>query len=219
MKKIFTLALALILALSMLTACGGDSNDNGGGNNAGGAFEFGQDYINNNLKGDYWIIYNVTTYGDGETDSVTMEQIQTADGYYWSTDGDDGTLFIKNGDSYDVYVKSDDVYENTGATYTKDMVDLMMYSINMYMTTYAAYGDSLKKTGSETIAGRNCEKYAFDFTYPVYNYKFKYTYCIDKETGVCLKFNMTVEGAGEKMGYEFECAKFQTSGVSLPDYK
>jgi hypothetical protein len=218
-----TLILAIVLSLSVLTACGGENGNSAssgsgdGSNNNGGAFEFGEDYISNNLKGDYQIIYNVTAYQDGETENITMEQIRTAEGYYWAT-GDDGVLFIKNGENYDLYVKNGDKYENSGILYPKDTAEIMMSSVSMYMTTYAAYGDSLNKTGSQTIAGRDCNEYTLDYTYPGFGYKYKYTYCIDKETGVCLKVQMAIEGAGEKIGYEFECTKFQTSGVSLPAY-
>jgi len=86
------------------------------------------------------------------------------------------------------------------------------------MTTYVMYGDMLNKTGSRTVAGRNCDEYIFDYTYPGFGYKYQYTYCIDKATGVCLLVQIAIEGAGEKIGYEFECTKFETSGVSLPAY-
>lgn len=231
MKRIFAAVLALILAFSLLTACGDSSSDsdtnvNGGGDNnksednnviGGEAFEFGTDYINNNLKGDYHIIYDITTYENGETDSVTMEQIKTQDGYYFSSDGD-GVLFIKNGAAYDMYVEYDGGYEKSGVSYTDDIVSAMMIGITGYMTTYAAFGSSLNKTGTQTVLGRDCVEYKFDYVYPVYGYKFKYTYYIDKATGVCLKFLTEVEGEGEKIGYEFECSTFETSGVKLPAY-
>lgn len=236
MKKIFAAVLVIALTLSLLTACSDNSNDINNNNNSsdindngdnyenednnignGETFEFGVDYINNNLKGDYHIIYNITTYENGETDSIMMEQIKTQDGYYFSSD-DDGMLFIKNGIEYDMYIEYDGEYEKSGISYTDDIVNSMMIGITGYMTTYAAFGSSLNKTGNQTIAGRDCAEYKFDYIYPVYGYKLKYTYYIDKATGVCLKFVMEVEGEGEKIGYEFECTAFETSGVQLPAY-
>jgi len=245
MKKAVAFTLALVLVLS-LAACGGNKSDasggdkntpsansggsSGGDNNAGGnggdsndgineLFEFGEEYINNHLPAEYWIVYSITTYQNGETDNVTMEQIRTPEGYYWASGDDDGMILIKNGDNYDVYMKYDDVYENMGMSYNKEIAELMMIGISTYMQTYAMYGSSLDRAGSQTVAGRDCEVYAFDYTYPVLGYKYKYTYCIDKATGVCLKSQIAIDGAGEKIGYEFECTKFQTSGVALPKYK
>lgn len=229
MKKIINLALALILALS-LAACSGNNNgssDNGNsdgknpsqsdGNNVGEAFIYGEDYINEKL-GDYHIVYNVTTYAGGESDSAVIEQIKTSEGYYYRQDSDYGVLFIKNGNQYDKYEEYEDTFEKSEMTYDENTLKLMMTALNTYMTTYAGFGSSLSKSGSQTVAGRDCVEYKYDYNYPGYG-NFKYIYCIDKETGVCLKFTMELNGAGEKIGYEFECTTFETSGVSLPNYK
>jgi len=186
---------------------------------SGGAFEFGLDFIEKNLKGSYHIVYDITAFSDGEEDSISMEQIWTPEGFYFASNGD-GMLFIKNGEVYDVYADSGDgEFEKLPMTYPKDMAEAMVAGITGYMTTYASFADSLERDGSETVAGRDCEKYNLDFTHPMYNSKFKYTYSIDKATGVCLKFKMDLLSDGKKIGYEFVCSEFKTSGVSLPKYK
>lgn len=233
MKKILAFALILALALTLMTACdlgdilGGGDNDDGGGSNSSKdkgsdeKFGYGTDFINNNLKGNYWVVYNISTHSNGDTDSAVMEQRRTSEGYYYATDGgEEGMMFIANGDDYDLYMPNGDgLYTKSGITYPKDTAESMMYGISMYMSSYAGFGSELVKSGSATIAGRDCEKYTFDYTYPVYGYKYKYTYFIDKATGVCLKFDMELNGAGQKIGYEFECSKFETSNVKLPDYE
>ncbi|MCL2509386.1 MAG: hypothetical protein FWF05_09440 [Oscillospiraceae bacterium] len=246
MKKILLLVLALLLALSM-AACGGggdkdgenqpngdgeniDADSNNGDNNNGndngdiigdGLFEFSEDFLKNSLQGDYHIIYKATTYGDGESESLTMEQIKTSKGYYYKSNDDSGKLFIKNGEAYDAYEEYDGVFENTEMQYSQMMVDIMMVGITGYMNTYSAFSSQLKKSGSQTVAGRSCTEYKFDYSMPGVG-KVKYVYCIDKETGVCLKFSVDAAGSvlsgHQKVGYEFECTKFQTSGVSLPAY-
>ena len=244
MKKLITLTLAVILTFT-LSACGGgnsappgggnadppassDNNapsddgntpSNGGNNSApGDVFGFGLDFIEKNLKDNYRIAYDITVYDDGESDSVSMEQIWTPEGIYFATDGE-GMLLIRNGDEYDVYVDvGDGSYEKIPMSYPKDAAEAMVAGLTGYMTAYASFGSMLDRDGSETVAGRDCEKYSFDYTYPLYNYKFKYTYSIDKATGVCLKFKMDLQGDGQKVGYEFICTEFQTGGVSLPKY-
>ena len=239
MKKTFIAVIGLILALS-LTACGSGNNNNsntpsgnnstpgnpadtnsGNNNVVGEDVEFNMDYINNNLPASYHIVYNITMHQNGETDGTTLEQIRTPEGFYFGQDEDDGMLFIKNGNNYDTYYGYDGEFENAGMAYTKDMVEAMMFGINGYMTTYTAFSSQLgKSVGSVTVAGRNCEKYTFkNSSVPGIGYKMDYTYYIDKATGVCLKVDMEIQGGGEKVGYEFEASKFETSGVSLPAYK
>jgi len=208
-KKIIVLFLLLILAFS-LVSCGGGSN-----NKDSDKFEFGQDYINNNLKGDYWIIYNTTYWENGKSNTSSLEMIKTDKGYYYGEAGENGVLYIKNGDKYDVYYQGGDAYESSGFQFDPEMVESMMLGITGYMNNYASYSSGMKKAGSETVAGRNCEKYTFGMTFPI---KYQAVYCIDKETGVCMKLTMEVDAGGQKAGYEFECTKFQTSNVSLPKY-
>ena len=194
------------------------NGDNGNKNTNIEAFEYGQDYINNNLKGDYWLVYNVTHYSGSDSGGVTMEIRKTSKGYFYSADGSD-MLFIKNGDKYDQYYQDDDVYTNSGMQWDQDWVESMMAGVTTYMIGYAGYGTSLQKSGTGTIAGRSCDKYTMEYSYPGISYKYKHTYFIDKATGVGLKLTMDAQTGSEKAGYEFEATKFQTTGVSLPAYR
>jgi predicted small lipoprotein YifL len=233
-KQIFTFLIILTLSLTMLAGCGDNgtvgtddksgslpanttsSNATQSESGGGEAFEYGEQYILNHLK-EFHLIYNITTYENGETDTSTVEQIRTQDGIFWGISNEDGMLLIKNGDSYDMYANTGDgTYEKAGMQYTKEMVDSLLAGMNAYMMAYTAYGSEMKKTGETTVAGRDCTEYTFEFSVP---YKYKNTYCIDKETGVCLKINIEVAGAGQKTGYEFEATKFVTSSVSLPAHQ
>ena len=229
LKKQIVLVLALILTMT-LTACGGggskppasSGNNTPSGNTStptpANVFEYGLEYIEKNLKDNYRIVYDITTYENGDTNSVTMEQIWAKEGFYFAQDGN-GMLLIKNGDNYDMYADAGNgKYEKIPISYPKDAAEAMVIGITAYMNSYAVYGSMLKKDGSETVAGRDCEKYIMEYTYPVHNYKYKYTYSIDKATGVCLKFKMDLQGEGKKIGHEFIATEFQTSGVSLPKY-
>jgi len=221
-KILMTIGIIIIsvVLLFALTGCGKNDNtekpSNSNNSGSGDVFEYGQEYINNNLK-DYWLEYTITSYENGNTDSATMEVRKTEQGYYWAVDGS-SMLFIKNGDKYDMYMESDGSYVNSGVQQEKDAVEGMMSGITTYMMGYAGYSSELKKSGTEVIAGRTCDKYIMEYSYPGYNYKYNYIYYIDKETGVGLKFTMDIVSGSEKVGYEFEATKFETSGVTLPSY-
>jgi len=195
----------------------GNNDDNSSINENNSDFAYGQDYIDQHLKGDYLIAYTVTTYSDGDSDSTTIEIRKTDKGYYYSADGSE-ILFIKNGDAFDMYSGSDGSFMKIGVSYDKETVQSMMLGV-AYMTSYASFATSLAKIGSGTIAGRACDKYEMDYSHPLYDYKFKYTYFIDKATGVGLKFSVDAASGGQKSGYEYEATKFQTSGVTLPNYQ
>lgn len=233
MKKLgkFLLIAILVLTCSFsFAACdlfgsifGGDKGGGGGGG-GGGTFEYGTDYIETHLGNNFWIIYTVTGYENGKTSLSTWEQKRTENGIYYAVteDGDkDEILFIKSGESYLIFDKDGDgEFVTYGDTQSKEMVELQLLLFNVYMGYYSSWGTSLspQSAGSQTIAQRDCAKYTYEYNYPGYG-KFKYTFCIDKETGACMKVQAEVVEQGQKAGYEFECTKFQRGGVTLPDYQ
>ena len=197
---------------------GNGGNDSNGNDERSERFEYGEEYISKHLKGDYWIIYKISTYDNGDADTKTVEIRKTDKGYYLASDGSE-VMYIKNEDKFDTYYGSDGEFTNSGMQIEEEYVKAMISGISLYMTAYATYESDLVKSGSDTVAGRSCDKYVMEYSHPYANYKFKYTYCIDKATGVGLKHTMEASAGGEKAGQEFEATKFQTSGVSLPDYK
>ena len=254
MKKILAIMLVLILALSFVTACGGNggnSNTAGGNsrednnkpstssdgnsdeskndsksdegdstkpdsNSSGDKFEYGNpaDFIANNLKGDYSITYKYTIGGAEESFEITCAR--TSEGYLYRTMGIE-YLYIKNGDKYDMYLGSSAMgYMKIDTMTDEDVLDTLTMFTG-FMTSYGDNVSDLKKDGSETIAGRNCDRYTFEAD--GFGVKVSYIYCIDKATGVCMKFVYDITTAGEAAGLTFECIEFKTSGVTLPDYQ
>lgn len=225
MKKRIALIMVLIMILAAvftLAACDGGNGGDGGNN--GEKFGYGENYIKEHLTGDYWLIYTITAdYGSG-AESYTVEQRRVGKNYYFAVKDEYGDLeemlFIQNGQMYDYYIREydDAEFKIVPGQFDEETAMIYMDAMLGYMAWYGASGDSFKRNGSETVAGRDCAKYTFDYTFPVYNYKYTYTYCIDKATGVCLKFSVTIKGAGEKFDNDFVCTKFQTTGVTLPKY-
>jgi len=238
MKKIFTISLVILLAISLLSACGGNGSNNGdqaggnnnsanadnNGNNDGGEekFEYGKDYIAQNLKGDYSISYKYTSGGES---ALTMAYAQTSEGYYYNYMGTEG-LFIKNGDKYDTYQgTTESGFEKVDfmdPISEEDLKNDGTYSavfsmLDGFMIKYNENTSDMKKDGTATVAGRDCDKYTYQIAGAGMAYK--YSYYIDKATGVCLKWEYDMAAGGETGGMTFECTEFKTSDVSLPSYK
>jgi len=224
MKKLSLFIFASVLAFS-ITACNKKNSVQSGpvipvyvppvqtavnDNN----FPYGQDFVRNNMPDEYLIAYDVVYYERGVLRESSMEQIVTADGYYLGID-EKGTLYKKRGDNYDLYSTDGGSFVDTGRVYSKEAVELDMFGIYGYMATYDNFKSSLKEAGSEVLLGRECVIYSFEQSNPVIGFKSIYTYHIDIETGICLRFVTEVEGT-TKIGYELESTKFQTSGVKLP---
>ena len=215
MRKLFVLAVVLVLGLSLI-ACG-SGNGNSGGSSSSDKFEYGNgtDYIANNLKGDYSITYKYSSSGD---DFLEITCARTSSGYYYKY-AELEVLYIKNGSKYDTY------YNITGNGFTKvtwidpkteDDVKSEFMFITGFMTHYGSNASDMTKIGSETVAGRNCDKYKYAWSY--LGSSVQYTYCIDKATGVCLKYTYDVASGGQSGNLSFECTAFKTSGITLPSY-
>ena len=217
MKKFLILCLALIMLLAF-AACGG------GGGKDDDKFEYGNgaDFIAKNLKGDYSITYRYS-YSSDSSNALVMTYTKTSNGIYYSYNGIEG-LYVKNGSKYDIYQKD----EEDGVFRKVDFMDPITqaelendpyYSLTFlflegFMSQYGSFASGMKKTGSETVAGRNCDKYTYSFSGGGMAYK--YTTLIDKTTGVCLKWQVEGSVYGQTSNVTFECTEFKTSGVTLP---
>ena len=242
MKKIMTLGLAILLIVSLFSACIGrnigsrynSDNDTGSSSNnsssnespdksgGGGKEDFkygnGKDYIAENLKGDYSITYKAT--GSSTDDVYEVIYARTSEGYYINFPGMDmgPMLYIKNGDKYDLYLKNKngDVFEKVDFIDPIDEDQVQEPVLGGFMTSYGSLS-GFERNGSETVAGRDCDK--FELSAAGMGAAIRQIYCIDKETGVCMKFSIDLAADGQVGGVTFECTEFKTSGVSLPAYK
>lgn len=183
------------------------------------AFDYTEDYIDDHLKGDYSITYKMTSSDTGEDDSDLLIKIMRSDEGYFAMMGEETQmLFIKNGEKFDMYTGDiENGFEKVpGVSYDENQVKAQTQTFLGYMSAYSEWSDLLEKNGSITIAGRNCERYSYEFN--MFGTKAKSEYCIDKETGVCMKYFVEGRSGGEGGSYQFECTEFITSGVALPAY-
>lgn len=229
MKKTLFLVLALMLLLSV-AGCGSKKPANDPGNNSGNnnnsnnnnnnneeSFKYTKDYINNVLKGDYSITYRYTTTTGGGG-SIELTSIHTSEGYCLKAAGTE-TLYIKNdAGTYDMYTGAGGKFVKIPMDpLTEADVQSMSFAYNFMQKAAATKG--LTKAGSETVAGRDCEKYTQTAT--GYGSTFTAVFYVDKATGICMKFSYDVDSANEGQSFDltFECLEFKTSGVTFPKYK
>jgi len=232
MKKIISLSLALILALS-LAACGGSGNSGGnstnppvtqGGNEtpSGGALgNFSKDFIKNNAGSNFIYTYTVTATGTAADGAETRTVIVTDEGHYYkyerpstSAIGENKSeyWYIKNADGKcDVYYRrSDDTIAKQDDAAPDDWVgNCLSLDFISRVALYENYANYLKKDGSETFAGRDCEKFSLD------GKDGKCEYLIDKATGLSMKYKLDHYPNGTD---EFSATELTTGGQSLPAY-
>ncbi len=152
-----------------------------------------------------------------------------ADGQLWYCEQlDNGTktktiMDFSDDTAFITYTKADDAekwtkkviaYEDFGS---KDTVKSLY--VDTYIATFTSYGvigAGLKDQGSVTVAGRECTRYAASVS--MFGASYSNEYCIDKETGLCLKNVMALGSATE--GSEttsYECTAFETSyTITIP---
>lgn len=181
------------------------------------------EYILSHLPAEFSISYKIILNDDYGQETFYSKVVRTSKGYYFEGEGgpENSDLYIKNGDKYDNYYY--DYYEkkfvfNDGYPQSSQssLDDKFLISCGIYMAPWATT-TGFTKSGSQTIAGRSCDKYIFNAVAPGVN--ISYTYFIDKATGVCLKMTFEASAGSQYGGYEFECIEFKTTGVTLPSYE
>ena len=177
-------------------------------------FSIGKDEIKSNFKGDFSITFRLHTSASEEYAEMTF--VRTSDGYYLATP-DFQYLYIRNGDTYDLYFPSDDGFFKVDfiEPQTEEKIESNLGVFYDLITTHSSI-KGLKIDGSETVAGRSCDRYTESAV--GFGMALGSTYCVDKETGACLKFQYDMAVQGGMGRATFECTEFITSGVKLPEH-
>jgi len=225
--------MSFVLAAGLLAGCTGPGAGGGeqptqpgettptedpGGNPGGGgntSFPYSKDYVAAHLDPNHSITYQRTN--GSPTDPLVMTYIHTADGGYYASDGKGNEhLFIKDSASgkYNAYEGTAATgFKKTGQTVDQAAVDDGVRAVSQILTKYVNVqvggGRSQVLQGTEVILGRDCEKWFEEL-----DESSTLTYWIDKETGVCLKWVSSLDGAAQYVATEFKTG----SGVTLPDH-
>lgn len=160
--------------------------------------------------------------------SMTISYGHNDDLFYFSTDNqqtiydfsDDKKVVIYDKMGNSDWTKNEYEYvandEFKNKEYYKKQVDSAFASIKVSLTAYYQYKDLPALKTSATVAGRDCSKYAIELGKDFSN--LTQNIYIDKETGACLKFEMSAD-VREEMSFSatFECLEFKTGySVNVP---
>ncbi|MBR2969277.1 MAG: hypothetical protein IKC36_05490 [Clostridia bacterium] len=224
MKKFLAALLALVAAFAFM-AC------NITGLTNGEALDYDATKIKDNieqlLSEDGFMVELAVSFADTGEESVeeTIVYAQKGDVMYVSAVGkemivdfsDEGQAvsYLKEGDS--PWIKHVDVYDET---VTREMIEQNFeeYSsvIFGYFGMYSDFAGMLMEKTATTVAGRDCDK--FTVSVGVLEYGIAYTFSIDKQTGMCLEWQLSADvGEEGSAALTFSCTKFETPyAIEIP---
>jgi len=205
------------------TGAQGDTNSPGQAASTGAAnpsqssgvdvLPYTKDYIDQHLTGDFAVSYDSVTEGSGTAERYALTR--TAEGYYLEA-VTTVMLYLKSGDGYDCYMRLSDGKFQKVAPATQAQVDSSVAAVTDMFVQHVGQSWGLKYAGTETIAGRDCDKYAAEV--PSGGGSLTVAYWIDKATGVCLKYDYISHSPGETQNLGFVALEFKTSNVTLPSH-
>lgn len=183
-------------------------------------FFYNSEYITENLGTDYSVTYRFTYYEEeSQTETLEISLARNENGCYVKTNDGTEFMYVKDGDGYAMCTKDEETgafVKIPGITLTEDDVDTTAESVLTYMMFYSTYADDLNSDGSDTVCGRDCDKYVLNAS--EWGTAANIEFYIDKATGVCLKYTVDVSSGEAEGGFDYECIAFSLEDVTLPEY-
>ncbi len=230
MKKLFGMTAVLLSLLLGLTSCGGLF---GLGKGDEVVLEYDVEEMQANMdriKNEDGILIEltVTSIETGQmAESEKMTYAETRNYFYYHageqelymdfSDVTKAVTYTKNSEG--VWEKYDTVYADTGLTREQLEAQNALYTAGFfgYLGNYSQFAGQSMKKSSETVAGRECDK--FSLSVGAFGYGINYAFAIDRETGMCLKWEYGASAGMEgSASVSFTCTKFETPyTVTLPE--
>ena len=222
MKKLFVLLLAACMLLS-LAACEFGKQEEKSGDEV--MMEYDQAEMQQNLeklKNDKGVLIEMTvtsTETGEQTQTATITYAESKDAFYYKNDTDEIMFDFSNPDKCVTYEKNaegtwekyDTVYAESGITREQMEQAASAYTVVLteYLGNYSQFAGQMMKVTPAKIAGRDCDQ--FTYSMMIMGYGMEYTFCVDRETGMCLQWEMKAS-AGEQgaAAAEFTCSRFET---------
>ncbi len=223
MKKLFILSLAALIMLS-LTAC-----DLGGlmGARDGEEVALNYDYEKmeenlTQLKEDKGLLIEMTvvsTETGEKPESESITYAENANAFYYSGDGteimfdfsDESKCVTYEKQSDGTWTKYDTVYADSGITREQMEASASLYTVALtgYLGNYSQFAGQMMKVTSDKVAGRDCDKFTYSMMFM--GFGVEYNFSVDKETGMCLKWEMSAAAGMEgSASVEYTCTKFES---------
>ncbi len=223
MKKLFVLLLAVLMTFS-LSACSLNGLM-GFGNGEGVELNYDYEAMEQSLtqlKQEDGLLLEMTivsTESGEQPESGKIIYAENADAFYYS--GEDSEIMFDFSDetkcvTYEkqedgTWTKYDTVYEESGITREQMEATAAVYTTSLtgYLSNYSQFAGQMMQVSSDTVAGRDCDKFTYSLMFM--GFGMEYTFSIDKETGMCLKWEMSAAaGAEGSATVEYTCTRFET---------
>ena len=223
MKKLLALFIAALMLLS-LTACTlGDSLGQKDGDEV--MMEYDQEEMQeklDKLKNEKGVLIEmtVTSTETGEAPEVgTITYAENKDAFYFKSEEDEIMFDFSNPDKCVTYEKNTDgtwekydtVYAESGITREQMEAAASLYTMALtgYLGNYSQFAGQMMTVTSDKVAGRNCDKFTYSMMFM--GVGVEYTFCVDKETGMCLEWKMKAAAGMEGSAtVEYTCTRFET---------
>ena len=218
--SLLAIVVALILVLTMIfVACNkkDDDADTSGGSNITADYNYQQiaskvtELANAN---GLFVKLHISSTNNGQTDTYDVALGVHGQVYYVLSYGNEIYLDLTSDQYYDVYTPYNGTWRKVRTNYSEQVTKeslVTTYSAMIYgyfgMYQYLTSYEGVKTTA--TVAGRSCDKYTF--TQTAYGATASSEVCIDKATGICLKWAAAGSYQGDSGAVTFECTQFDTS--------
>ena len=218
-KKVFLLIFSLLL-VGLLSACDMFNNSDNQDDKLEASKQEVEEKLNNLANKDgFEITYQ---YYSSDTPTAQVATIGAYKGYSWYYNGDkeSGIAFEKSNGLTLYYTLNDGNWEYQYA-YSYDASD-SRYSMDltaqfsMFLQAYE-FDTGLSKAKQATIAGRNCTVYTYSVSQKgkivssLTGVDATWSYYIDNELGICLKFEVSGDDGTTSSSATFEVTSFKTN--------
>ena len=218
-KKVFLLIFSLLL-VGLLSACDMFNNSDNQDDKLEASKQEVEEKLNNLANKDgFEITYQ---YYSSDTPTAQVATIGAYKGYSWYYNGDkeSGIAFEKSNGLTLYYTLNDGNWEYQYA-YSYDASDShynmdLTAQFSMFLQAYE-FDTGLSKAKQATIAGRSCDVYTYSVSQKgkivssLTGVDATWSYYIDKELGICLKFEVSGDDGSTSSTSTFEVTSFKTN--------
>ena len=174
------------------------------------------------LKNDKGFLIEMTVVSDGggADESTSFVYAESKDAFYYK-EGENEILFdFSHADKCVTYEKNaDGAWEKQDTIYadgvTREMMEeqVALYELALtgYFGNHAGLAGQTVQTASVQVAGRDCDMYTYSAV--AMGVSIEYVFCVDRETGMCLKWEMNAADGMEAASAEYVCTRFETPYV------
>ena len=224
--SLLAIVVALVLVLTMIfVACNKKDDD---ANTSGGSSitaDYNYQQIASKVtelagSNGIFVKLHISSTDNGRTETYDIALGVRGQVYYFLTSEGESYVDLTSDQYYDVYTTYNGTWRKVRANYSEQVTkDTLItsyaamaygyFGMYQYLTTY----EGVKTTA--TVAGRSCDKYTF--TQSAYGATASSEVCIDKATGICLKWAASGSYQGDSGAITFECTQFDTNyTITLP---